>query len=306
MRIKLIVTLILLHIGLWVYGQQDPIYSQYRFNMGGINPAYAGSWNTTEITLMSRMQWLGFEGAPKTHSLILQSPLTSENVACGLVVVMDQIGQEKRMSFSGDYSYRIVLKSNLFLRLGLRVGITNYTNNLSNYSLDEPDDQDFDHSIRNEFYPNFGLGAFLYSSNFYFGISTPRLRKEDVLVNEENKGLYTEEIHYFVMGGMLVPLGDRFDLKPSLFAPWVQGAPISWDLGTDLFVDKKFGVGVNYKYNTSIGASAQWIVADKLHIGYSYERGVGKWGKYQTDSHEIMVSYQLSFWDTRYSSPRLF
>ena len=52
-----------------VIAQQEPMFSQYMFNLSHINPAYAGNRATNNITALFRKQWLGIEGAPTTGSL---------------------------------------------------------------------------------------------------------------------------------------------------------------------------------------------------------------------------------------------
>jgi hypothetical protein len=71
---------------------------------------------------------------PSTYTLSLQSPVKNNGVALGLNVVSDKVGLENRLMISGDYSYRLKLSEETFLRLGLKGGLTNYMNNLSQYT----------------------------------------------------------------------------------------------------------------------------------------------------------------------------
>ena len=48
--------------------QQDALYSQYMFNPLVLNPAVAGTAEGVSMVLLSRSQWLGFEGAPSTQT----------------------------------------------------------------------------------------------------------------------------------------------------------------------------------------------------------------------------------------------
>src|SRR5512133_1231100 len=54
-------------------GQQLPTYSQYTFNKFLLNPACAGSEGYTTVSLVSREQWVGLKGTPKTHALTIDS-----------------------------------------------------------------------------------------------------------------------------------------------------------------------------------------------------------------------------------------
>ena len=53
------------------YAQQVPQYSQYNRNQYMVNPAAAGVYDFVDITIGGRMQWLGFENAPKTSYLYI-------------------------------------------------------------------------------------------------------------------------------------------------------------------------------------------------------------------------------------------
>ena len=62
--------------GAFAYGQQLPQYSQYLRNQYMVNPAAAGVYDFVDITLAGRLQWLGFENAPKTSYLSVTSPVS--------------------------------------------------------------------------------------------------------------------------------------------------------------------------------------------------------------------------------------
>ena len=70
--------LIIFTIGLATvaYGQQMPQFSQYMRNQYMVNPAAAGMYDFLDITIGGRMQWLGFNNAPKTSYLYASSALS--------------------------------------------------------------------------------------------------------------------------------------------------------------------------------------------------------------------------------------
>ena len=47
------------------FAQTEPMYSQYMYNMLGVNPAYAGSREVLGLNFFQRNQWSGLRGAPK-------------------------------------------------------------------------------------------------------------------------------------------------------------------------------------------------------------------------------------------------
>src|SRR5690606_14330358 len=57
------------------FSQQDPHYTQYMYNQSILNPAYAGINEYMSTGLLYRTQWQGIEGAPKTATAFLHTPV---------------------------------------------------------------------------------------------------------------------------------------------------------------------------------------------------------------------------------------
>jgi type IX secretion system PorP/SprF family membrane protein len=177
-KIKKAVLLLLILSGpLYSIGQQDPMYTQYIFNLQTVNPAYAGSWQTMGFTALTRYQWVGMTGHPSTQTFSFQTPFTSQNVGIGMNVVHDKLGSERRIMVNLDYSYRVSLNDNVSLRFGIKGGFTNYNNDLN--SLEPYPDGTPDPAIlgmvENKFMPNVGFGLYLSSPMYYLSLSLPRL-----------------------------------------------------------------------------------------------------------------------------------
>src|SRR5690554_5245505 len=118
-------------------GQQDPMYTQYFFNTQTINPAYTGTWRSLGFMVLARQQWAGWENAPKTYTFSIQAPMKNDRVGLGLSAISDNIFMEKRFGVWADYSYKLNFSLETNLRLGLKAGFTNYTNNLTLYEKND-------------------------------------------------------------------------------------------------------------------------------------------------------------------------
>ena len=68
--LKLLIFPLLFLFSANLQAQQDSQYTQYMYNTVVVNPAYAGSRGAMSVFGMHRNQWVGFDGAPKTLSLI--------------------------------------------------------------------------------------------------------------------------------------------------------------------------------------------------------------------------------------------
>ena len=126
-----------------VKAQQEPTYTQYMFNTQTINPAYTGTWEAFGVMVLAREQWTGIENAPSTQTLTFQNLHKNKRVAYGLTIINDKFGLEKRLSLFGDYSYLLPINEKLNLRLGLKGGFSNYSNNLSTYDVIDENDPFF-------------------------------------------------------------------------------------------------------------------------------------------------------------------
>lgn len=291
-----------------VQGQQDPMYTQYMFNMQPVNPGYVGSWQSIGFTALAREQWVGIPGAPSTQSFTFQSPIINENVGIGLNVVSDKIGGENRISLYADYSYRIRLTSRTSLRFGLKGGFTNYDHNLEGYNTFEKiQDPVFTQVVEQNFMPNVGVGVYLSSERYYLGLSAPKLINNKFQTNQNTAfSIASELTHLFLIAGYVLPVSKNVMFKPTILGKAVQGAPFEADLTASFLFSEKIWLGAMYRTGASYGFIAQLLLNKKFRIGYAIDFLTTDLATYSKNSHEIMLSYELSFKKKRFTSPRYF
>lgn len=289
------------------FAQQDPMYTQYFFNTQTINPAYTGTWESMGFMALARQQWASWDGAPETYTFSFQSPLKNEKVALGFNVISDKLGFEKRFGVFADYSYMVRLGETAKLRMGLKGGFTNYSNNLVEYTLyPGVNDPFFQGEIDNKFRPNFGVGLFLDGQKYYLGVSSPKLLQNNFESNYNNYSVQAEMRHYFISGGLVFDLGENIKFKPTFLTKAAWNAPVQVDLTANFLFREKLWLGGSYRTNDAIGLIAQWIFNNKLRIGYAYDYSITKLQNYHNGTHEIMISYEMRFLKEFVVSPRYF
>ena len=106
-KIKIIAVLVILIGSGTAIAQQTPMYSQYMYNMLGVNPAYAGSREVLGLNFFQRNQWVGLRGAPKTTSLSLDQSIKEGRVGLGIQMYSDQLGVEDASGVNAFLSSRI-------------------------------------------------------------------------------------------------------------------------------------------------------------------------------------------------------
>lgn len=282
-----------------VFGQQDPQYTQYMYNMNILNPAYAGSKGITSIGLLGRTQWVGVEGAPRTVTLAMHSPI-GRAVGIGLSVIHDEIGPVKEDNIYADFSYTIFTSEEGRLAFGLKAGVTFM--DVRELIMVDPDPLNIPiHQTS----PNFGAGVYYYTDKFYVGLSAPNFLETKHL--EKDGGVVStasEKMHYFLTSGYVFDVADNLKLKPSAMFKATAGAPLSVDLSLNLLVDEKVELGLSHRFDDSISALVGFQVNDDFRVGYAYDYTTTRFGDFNSGSHEIMLLFDFN--RKKVKSPRFF
>jgi type IX secretion system PorP/SprF family membrane protein len=300
--------LVLVIIAKASFAQQDPMYTQYFFNTQTINPAYAGTWKSMGFMALARHQWVGWDGAPKTYTFSMQSPLRNDKISLGFNVISDNIGKEKKFGLWGDYAYKVRFTEATDFRMGLKLGFTNYSNNLFAYELlPGVNDPLFQGDLENKFVPNFGVGLFLHNPRYYVGLSVPKILHQEIIEdNPNNFSVHSDIRHFFLEAGVVVDLGEYVKFKPTFMTKATYGAPVQMDLTANFLLREKFWLGAMYRTKDAFGFIAQWIFDNDLRLGYAYDYSTTKLQNFHNGTHEVMVSYELRTLKKMIVSPRYF
>lgn len=303
-KIKLILVLIVVVLSVDSYAQQDPEYTQYMYNMNVINPAYAGSKGTLSIGLLGRLQWVNIEGAPKTFTLSANAPI-GNNVGLGVSVIADKIGPVSEQNLYADFSYTIKTSEEGKLAFGLKGGATLHSLDALSLTTIDPNDPaalDFENRI----FPNFGVGVFYYTDNFYVGLSLPNMLETKHFEKENGLTKASEKMHYFLTGGYVFDLSETLKFKPSVMVKAASGAPLSIDLSANFLLYDKFELGASYRIDDSISGLISFMATKGFRIGYAYDYTVSNLGDLNSGSHEMFLLWDIDLSRDHVTSPRFF
>lgn len=292
-----------------VLAQTEPMYSQYMYNMLGVNPAYAGSREVLGLNFFQRNQWSGLRGAPKTTSLNLDQSINEGKIGLGIQMFSDQLGVEEASGINGFLSSRIKVSENGILSAGLSVGFMNYQfNSLDVLNRIRTDDNVFVTVIPSQWNPSVGFGLYYNTDQFYMGISSPSLLKSR-LAKYENfaSGIQkTDDFHLFTTMGYVIKINEEVNLKPSTMIKMVSGAPIEFDLNTNVWLKDILGLGVSYRTGDAILGMAEIQTSPNLRFGYAYDMPFSPLKAYTRGSHEIMIRYEWGSNKSKIKSTRYF
>ncbi|MEQ6117979.1 type IX secretion system membrane protein PorP/SprF [Reichenbachiella sp. MALMAid0571] len=300
---KIIFTVLLAIISVYVYGQQQPQFSQYMFNGLAINPAYAGSHEAISITALSRIQWVGFEGAPNTQVLSIHSPINGKNIGLGLQFSHDEIGFTNDNNLQASYAYRIKMRKGNTLAFGLQAGFSSYSIDFSKArTITNDPSQGGDVS---SFLPNIGAGIFYSTPNAYLGLSSPTMLNS--AVSRDGNTLFSKENHYFLIGGYVFTVNESLKIKPNFLVKAVSGSPVGFNLNLNALIKEFVWLGLSYRPPESLNFLLQFNISKQLRIGYSMDYVLDETlSQGTTTSHEFMVNYRFRINDKHVITPRYF
>jgi type IX secretion system PorP/SprF family membrane protein len=167
------------------------------------------------------------------------------------------------------------------------------------------------------------LGLFFHSNKFYAGLSAYNLIGKAAL-EKEDVALAFHDVHFYLTAGVMIPVTDNIQFKPSFLVKEVKGSPTNYDInGMLLFMDRLW-LGASYRsnvniWNENLEASSptlsnrnavafitEFFATPNLRIGYAYDQNLNVLQDMRTNSHEISLGYYLSARKVNMKNPRYF
>jgi type IX secretion system PorP/SprF family membrane protein len=293
--------------------QQDPQFTQNMFNRLAVNPAYAGAKESFCATIISREQWMGFEGNPKTNLLSLDYGTTirqKHKVGVGLTVIQDEIGPIQSLSAKLAMAYHYRIQQGV-LSGGIELGLYNQSVSgdwrTSEGAFDGTEDPNIPNSEAGATVFDLGIGLYYYRRNMYVGLSSSHLEQSVISDNLSDLSSLTYEKarHYYAMGGYsyTTQLGGRpFEIMPSFF---VKSDAVSTqvDLNTNVKYNDLIWTGLSYRFEDAasllagldfggLGLGGQF---DNIKVGIAYDYNISDLSTYNNGSIEFLLNYCYKF-----------
>lgn len=290
-----------------LFAQQDPLFSQFMFNKLAINPGYAGSRELLTADLLYRNQWVNIDGAPKTISASLHSPLNNPHLALGANIFNDKIGPLSNTSAMATFAYRIIFPKGK-LSFGIQAGVKSNGIVWNEINAHDEIDPSLYNTAKKKVVPDANFGIYYYSKSFYAGLSSHQLLQNNTLIIENVSGntqvtkLLT---HFYAMTGFAIPVSENVVFRPSLLAKYVSNAPPQLDLNASFLFANKLWLGASYRTEKAISLITEINIAQNLRVGYSYDIWLNELKAYNKGSHEIRLSFDFNV-QKRILTPRYF
>lgn len=288
--------------------QTEPMYSQYMYNMLGVNPAYAGNREATSFNFFQRRQWVGLAGAPQTTSVSIDGAFNDNKLGWGVQAYDDKLGVERADGVNMMMATHIQVSDKGTLSGGLSVGLMNYRIDLLNVQgRYTPSDPAF-YSNFNKWLPAVGLGIYYNTDKFYAGFSVPNVLKSRLTAFDVmNSGIQkVNSTHIFFTSGYVFDVNEDVKIKPSTMIKAVGGAPIEADFNTNVWLKNVIGLGFSYRTGDAMVAMAEAQINNNLRVGYAYDITISPLKYYNNGSHELMFRYEFGNNNTKIKSTRYF
>ncbi len=292
------------------YSQQDAQFTQYMYNTININPAYAGSRGVLSVFGLHRTQWVGIDGAPKTNTFSLNTPIKNSNIGFGLSVINDRIGPSDETAISADISYSINTSDKYKLSFGVKATADLLNVDFTKLNIYNPGDPLAQYNIDNKFSPNVGAGIYYHSDKSYIGLSVPNFLETKHFDKGQNQfgsnSIASEKMHYYLIAGHVFDLSSSLKMKPAFLTKMVKGAPLQVDLSANFIYNERFTLGAAYRWDAAASLMAGFQINNSLFLGYGYDMEVTKLANYNSGSHEVFLRYELFKKAEKVVSPRFF
>ena len=165
---------------LLVNAQQETQYSQWMWNHVAYNPAIAGIQNCSKVKTMSRLQWVGFEGAPVSNMITFTTPIKTKRTQMfsprqgfGVKFERDVIGPFTSNGLSFTYAVHFNFTQATRISFGVNVGARQMTFSNRNITTFQADPATQKSST---FYtPIACFGTWWDGKNYFVGLSLDQL-----------------------------------------------------------------------------------------------------------------------------------
>lgn len=324
---RFLTAIILIVVAFVVHAQQRPYYTQYILNNYIINPAVAGIENYTDVKLSHRMQWVGLQDAPVTTYFTIHAPLKKSDYeretatsfhargfnprgqaywqdyqaaephqGIGMTILNDITGPLNRFAAYGTYAYHFGIAPQTSLSFGVSAGITQLSLNADKLNFATPVDPAVNGSgILNTIKPDISAGVWLYSKDYFLGLSAQQIVPQQVAFSNNTVALENGKLvpHMFLSAGFRTTISEDVSMLPSIMLRYVNPLPLGVDVNVKFQYQDVLWAGASYRLNDGYAAMVGVNLNHLFNIGYSYDLTTSQLNTVSKGTHEIVLGFLL-------------
>lgn len=280
-----------------IIAQNQVNISQYMLYQPLLNPSAIGSYNDISAAVLSRNQWTGFDGAPKSNMVSVNTPINKTNLAVGLGFQQEKIGISSSTAVYGNIGYRFRIDRDSYFSTAISLGADFFNLSYGNLLNSDVDPQlNYGNKTNSFMNPLARFGMFYFKKNFYVtgyipNLLTPKFSFDGTEVTTATS-FNTKNLHYYVQGGYQHEVSQNFQLNFSTLLK--KSSTFQMDLNAQAIFKKMVGVGFSYRTSNELVALVNITLIEKIKIGYAYDYALSKLTTVSNGSHEIMLILDLN------------
>lgn len=273
------------------FAQTQTNFTAFPYAIMLYNPAYAGSENHINVSLLHKSQWIKQPGNPNFQGLSTHVPFNYQRIGIGLNVLNESAGIVQSLYINGNFSYKINLRNGR-LSFGIRTGILQRTEKTSQLLVKDQDDVLL--VDQSDWKPEFGGGFFYKKKKYFFGMSFMR-----------SSGVYLEpqailKNHYHFMIGSQHRFTHDILFNPVLLVKYTKNFTPYASAMFPLEYKELFSVGVGYSTAHVLSVQSSLHIdriigtsENKYTLTYAYDQSLNKLNNYIGNTHELILSVKL-------------
>jgi len=280
-KINLIVSIAIVLLTISKVKSQDLTnYNLYVQNPVLYNPAYTIDNSKIRAFVNSHLQWIGFDGAPRTNTFgVYANPL--KNMGFGLSVFNYKQGITSNTNVSLSYAYKAIFGEDSYLALGLSFGTL-----MDNLKTNEIVNSDLtDQTITNNYFKQNSFasraGLAYHYKGFEAQIAMPQLY--------EHKKISDYMLSSFSYD---FKLDNSWNLKPEFMYRSVNTSHAQYGVNLAATWQKAIWVQGGYQSNNSLLCGVGFNYLD-FQIGYAYQAERSYISAAAIGTNEIQLVYRL-------------
>jgi len=303
-----IILILSILVSLSAIAQQEPTFTQYYISDMAINPAISGSKTYNSLTMLTRQQWLGFEGAPLSTNISYHGALNNRS-AMGGYLMFDKATPALQANLHLNYAYHVPLNyDKVNLSFGLGAKFMYYNLDFKPEDLPPGVDPAYSASSFDNTLGDASAGTYLYGKNFYLGFSASNIFESSFNTAIGSSPTSNKVFkNYYGMGAYRFYIMNRdWELEPSFLIRKMALHNNVTDLTTRIIYLKDTWGGLTYRTDGTL-AFGFGFAKNNMHFSYSYDHTfAGEIMQYTYGTHEIGIAFRIitqssqrhiGFWD---------
>ena len=298
-----------------VFSQVNSFSDQYLSNLFLLNPALAGTLQYGTLSVNSRQQWAGWDGAPASQSVTYHTKWARSdarftpwgfvnkgknkfsNVGVGGGFFHDSYGVFHLTGIHLDYSYHLFLNQG---RLSFGLSTSAFQIGTSSVVLPDPNDPYLENPNKS-YFVDFNAGIHYFNKQGYAGFSLVQLANSSVKFGNygypgnEKPSLNPDLARsVYAYGGYFFTLSQSLNLKiePMALVKINATSGFRFDLSTTVHLSDMFHAGVSYRSKEGISLFTG-VKLDNISLRYLFDIPVFTDVTGKFTSHTIQLALNI-------------